>query len=191
MTPILFAGGDIRVDPGLPDAAWDRKRRQQYLVRPEVTRPLSVDRWVWPKPRPVAGEPVGDPLPWVSAEDVHQRWASSHVGTDGWVVIAIGVVAVDSHAREVLARSGIDAEVVVGPGWRFLGYDIADAGDTSGLSNCGYEGHELEPPADLGCAPERPRPLLREGRAKGGRGARTPAGGWFTREGFRSTLVTR
>jgi hypothetical protein len=33
--------------------------------------------------------------------------------------------------------------------------------------------------------------LSREGRAKGGRGARTPAGGWFTREGFRSTLVTR
>jgi hypothetical protein len=43
-----------------------------------------------------------------------------------------------------LATSGIDTQLVAGPGWRFLGYDIADAGDISGLSNCGYEGHELE-----------------------------------------------
>jgi hypothetical protein len=34
--------------------------------------------------------------------------------------------------------------VVVGTRWRFLGYDIADAGDISGLSNCGFEGRELE-----------------------------------------------
>jgi hypothetical protein len=144
MTPILFVGADIRVDPGLPDAAWDRKRREQFLIRPEVTRPLSVDPWVWPKARPEAGEPVGDPLPWVSVDDVRERWASQE-GSDGWVAVAIGAVATDSRARELLAMErGIKTEVVVGTRWRFLGYDIADAGDISGLSNCGFEGRELE-----------------------------------------------
>jgi hypothetical protein len=141
--PILFAGGDIRMDPELPDAAWDHKRREQYLIRPEVTRPLSVDPWVWPKPKPKAGEPVGDPLPWVSVEVVRQRWASQEDG-DGWAVIAIGALVTDVRAQEVLARSGIDTAIVVGTRWRFLGYDIADAGDISGLSNCGYEGRGLE-----------------------------------------------
>jgi hypothetical protein len=34
--------------------------------------------------------------------------------------------------------------VVVGTRWRFLGYDIADVGDISGLSNSGFESRELE-----------------------------------------------
>jgi hypothetical protein len=144
VTYILFAGCDVRVDPELPDVAWDKKRRELFLIRPEVTRPLSVDPWVWPKPRPVAGEPVGCPLPWVSVDDVRRRWASQE-GRDGWVSIAIGAVAADSHARELLAKGrGIKTEVMAGSQWRFLGYDIADASDISGLSNCGYEGWALE-----------------------------------------------
>jgi hypothetical protein len=37
---------------------------------------------------------------------------------------------------------GINADVHVEAGWRFVGYDVADEGNISGLSNCGYT--ELE-----------------------------------------------
>jgi hypothetical protein len=85
----------------------------------------------------------GPPIALGDRRDVRRRWASQE-GSYGWVVIAIGVVAADSHAREILAKErGIKTEVVVDTWWRFLGYDIADAGDISGLSNCGYEGGEL------------------------------------------------
>ncbi len=100
---VVFVGCDIRVDPELPDVTWDLTRRELFLIRPEVARPLSIDPWVWPKPSPVAGEPVGYPLPWVSVEDVRQRWASQE-GSDGWVSIAIGAVVEDVSAREVLAN---------------------------------------------------------------------------------------
>jgi hypothetical protein len=32
MTPILFVGGDIRVDPDLPDPTWDLERRERFPV---------------------------------------------------------------------------------------------------------------------------------------------------------------
>jgi len=136
---VLFAGADVRVDPELPDAAWDRSRRELYLLRPDVARPLSVDTSVWPRPESVAGE-LGDSLPWVGAEAVRRRWATSPAGrSDRSVVVALGVVAADTRARQILAQQrGIDTEVTVGPSWRFLGFDIVDGG-ISGLSNCGFD----------------------------------------------------
>jgi len=140
MTVILFAGSDIRVNPRLPDPSWDADRRGRYLLRPEIVRPLSVDRSVWARPEG-AGQGVGDPLPWIWVEEVRRRWTSSRGGSGGgWVVIAIGVVAVDVEARDHLATDwGIDTELEVDSAWRFLGHDVVDEGNISGLSNCGFD----------------------------------------------------
>jgi hypothetical protein len=59
-----------------------------------------------------------------------------------WVVIAIGAVAAVAHSREMLARGGIDTELVAETNWQFLGFDVVD-GSISGLSNCGFEAGEL------------------------------------------------
>ena len=143
MTVILFAGGDIRVSPELPDPSWDADRRERYLLRPEIVRPLSVDQCVWPRPEHREG--LGGPLPWVDVEAVRLRWMSTPGGSaSGWVVIAIGVVVDDAEAREHLAvRRGIGTVLEVGPAWRFLGYDVADEGNISGLSNCGFDGGDV------------------------------------------------
>ena len=140
MTVILFAGGDIRVSPELHDPSWDADRRERYLLRPDIGRPLSVDRCVWPQPERREG--LDDPLPWVGVEAVRRRWISSRGGSvTGWAVIAIGVVAADVAAREHLAtHRGIDTMLEVGSTWRVLGYDVADEGSISGLSNCGFDG---------------------------------------------------
>ena len=50
-----------------------------------------------------------------------------------------------SDDEALAASQGIETEMVVEPGWRPLGFDIAD-GAISGLSNCGYlpdEAHAL------------------------------------------------
>lgn len=47
----------------------------------------------------------------------------------GWSTVALA------------ASQGIEAALVVEPGWQRLGFDVAD-GAISGLSNCGYEADE-------------------------------------------------
>ncbi len=143
MTIILFAGGDIRVAPELPDPSWGTDRRERYLLRPEISRPLSVDRTVWPAPDRSVHE-VDHPLPWIGVEAVRRRWMSSQGGNGDWALVAIGTVAADAEAREHLARHrGIDSVLDVGPAWRLLGYDVADEGNISGLSNCGFGEDEM------------------------------------------------
>jgi hypothetical protein len=145
VTTILFAGADVRVNPDLPDPTWDERRREAFLIRTDVRRPLSLDTTVWPRPARVDGQPVEEPLPWVGVESVRRRWAQWQPDGDrAWVIVAIGAVAADTDAREKLANgSGIDTELVADPNWRFLGFDIVD-GSISGLTNCGFEPGELE-----------------------------------------------
>jgi len=59
------------------------------------------------------------------------------------LVIALGIVAAHPQEGQAIAKAvGADAELKVQPGWDFLGFDVAD-GTTSGLSNCGYDEHQL------------------------------------------------
>jgi hypothetical protein len=46
--PLLVIGLDLREDRRTPPAAWDAERRDQFLLRPDVARPLSLDPTVWP-----------------------------------------------------------------------------------------------------------------------------------------------
>jgi hypothetical protein len=71
---ILYAGADVREPVDLPDDDWVQDRRETYLLRPDVSRPLSVDATVWGRAggtgaqtfesplaeRPVQGAPLRD-----------------------------------------------------------------------------------------------------------------------------------
>ena len=140
MTRIFYAGADVRESCAQPDNDWTQDRREGFLLRLDVIRPLSVDPNVWGLARRPVDEKTGTPLPWISIDDALHKyvaWADSNA-----TAIAIGVVAEDAADESILATTtGVDAELVTAPDWVFLGFDVAD-GSTSGLSNCGYDASE-------------------------------------------------
>ena len=144
MARTLFAGAEVRVDPEPPDPSWDDARRETYLLRRDVRRPLSVDRAVWTAGAMANGQPSPQALSWVGVEEVRQR-AVDAAATRPFhaVTIVIGLVIATANDEALAASQGIENEVVVEPRWRSLGFDIAD-GTISGLSNCGYKAEEAD-----------------------------------------------
>ena len=140
MTRIFYAGADVRESCAQPDNDWTQDRREEFLLRLNVVRPLSVDPNVWGLAQRPADEKAGTPPPWISIDDaLHKFVASADCNA---TAIAIGVVAEDAEEESILATTaGVDAELVAEPDWVFLGFDVAD-GSTSGLSNCGYDASE-------------------------------------------------
>lgn len=135
---ILYAGTDLRQHPGRRDDSWTRDRRDRYLLSPEVARPLSVERRVWGA---VAGH-EDPPRPWIAVEEVLDRVPVAEP-MDAWVAVVLGIVAVDAAEAAAIGQTmGADKDLVVDPGWTFLGFDVAD-GDISGRSNCGYDDAEM------------------------------------------------
>jgi hypothetical protein len=134
MMQVFYAGAEWRVDPTLLEEAWSLSRREQYLLRPEIRRPLALDPNVWP--RAGAEQPV--PLPWVSVDEVMRQ--GEELARDGNCLIVLGAVAEDEReAAELRRESGVDARLDVDAGWTALGFDIVDEpGFISGLCNCGY-----------------------------------------------------
>ena len=142
MMRILYGGADIREHPSRPDDAWTQERRDAFQLRPDVTRPLSLDPNVWSGARDPAGQAAPTPLPWVSVEDVLERFESRARPRDA-VVIVIGVVAEGPGEEAALRnRTGVEVELSARPDWRFVGFDVAD-GTVSGLTNCGYDADEV------------------------------------------------
>ena len=140
MTRIFYAGADVRESCAQPDNDWTQDRREGFLLRLDVLRPLSVDPNVWGLARRPADEKAGTPLPWISVDDALHKYVGS--ADANATTIAIGVVAEDAEEESILATTtGVDAELVAEPDWVFLGFDVAD-GSTSGLSNCGYDASE-------------------------------------------------
>jgi hypothetical protein len=137
-------GFDVR-DACDPGATWDGARRDLYLLRGDAPRPLSVDVRVWPG----LFDTVLSPPAWTGPnqglwEDLFaMREALGPLGptpSPAWTV-AVGWVAQAGVFQptewgpfiEPVTPSSLGAE------WTLLGFDVADAGFISGLSNCGYE----------------------------------------------------
>ena len=139
MARVLYVGADVREHPARNNDDWTSDRREKYLLRPDVARPLSVDPNVWSQARAPGAEGRETPLlPWISVEAVLQRARSWEAPGDR-IVIALGVVAEDSQEEADIADGmGAKAELEVRPSWDFLGFDVAD-GTISGLCNCGYD----------------------------------------------------
>lgn len=149
-------GFDIRVDFKAQSNYWTQKRRKTYLLNAEVEQPLSVDSAVWPSvfefpsiiadgmPRPAAPRLAVDAAVieqqlWLNLEAMRKSVRNSN-GIGG-KEIAIEILAEtelspDKFGSSILERSPTPSEL---PGQSQLaGYDLADAGFLSGLSNCAY-----------------------------------------------------
>lgn len=146
MTSLAYAetvlGFDAREDFLAPGESWSAERRRTYLLRDDVVKPLSVDALVWPSvlhelPVPDCGGVVADL--WNDLADLRAALAERPT-------VAHRIVAVSWISDDAAAKGGPPhrdpSPATLGPEWELLGYDVADGGCISGLSNCGYT--ELE-----------------------------------------------
>ena len=128
----------------LPDADWNSPRNLLYLINRSVVLPKSVDSNVWDEPYcDFFAGPVRLPLPYWN--DLSRLDATlSLVDSNYLTTIAITICGGRSLPQSV---ENLPADPIEFPADRFsffLGYDIADEGLTSGLSNCGYKEEDRE-----------------------------------------------
>ncbi len=144
MIPLCF---DLRDDAAAFLARdWTDARRALYLLRDDVAWPKSVDSLVWPSPI-----------------DGDQRDPVDRADMRGWVLglwsnldllpapektahrIRIDLLLDRSPVGDDFWRLLDDGPApVLGPSdsWPVIGFDVADTGFISGLSNCGYGDEE-------------------------------------------------
>ncbi len=157
----LVLGYDAR-EMYLPASAnWTTQRRREFLLRSNVDKPLSTDGLVWPSIFDTGEAPGltpserkscgldGLPLPvWIGPnrplwEDIEAlKWDALRADSGHrpfWLV----AISLDGD-NETERYSAPLARISHPPNWTFLGFDVADSGLLSGLSNCGYDPAELE-----------------------------------------------
>ena len=138
---------------------WLEQRRTQYLLRPDVSMPLSTDDAVWPTMFDIESDSA--------ASLTRPQWTGRNGGLwddlgrltqcleDAWgatwppcrlvaVTVAYGPLSADQRA-EWDERTTEVTPAVPSPEWDRLGYDVSDDWLLSGLSNCGYHGDEVGP----------------------------------------------
>lgn len=134
-------GFDLRLHRSTLPALWDDLRRDTYLLRRDVSAPLSVDSLVWPRPAWLdAIERWNSSDPWSSLDELVSL-AGDRIGSSE--IIAVAGVCQDAPHNwpEPMKPAATD----VNPGeisseWSFLGYDVADwYSDVSALSNTAYD----------------------------------------------------
>ncbi len=155
-------GYDLRLGfSGFADAHWDAKKREVFLLRPDIVCPASVDPWIWPSvfryhhlyPTPavaphqgaIAIEPTGFEHSvtclWPSLEGMAACFAEHRLAVSV-VPIAIVLLGDDGRVGSDHSIAVLDAgRMCAAPpdDRKLLGYDVADHGLTSGLSNCGHD----------------------------------------------------
>ncbi|MFP6757397.1 MAG: hypothetical protein VCC99_04155 [Alphaproteobacteria bacterium] len=144
MIPLGF---DLRDDAAVYLAReWTDARRALYLLRDDVAWPKSVDSLVWPSP--IDGDrrnPVDrtDMRGWVLG-----LWSNLDLlpATDTTAHrIRIDLLLDRAPARDDFFRFLDDGPPPLlghSESWAVIGFDVADTGFISGLSNCGYDDEE-------------------------------------------------
>ena len=129
------------------DLSWPERRRETYLYKPSVTRPLSVDTAVWPSifsldNKATWASHFGYQESWADLSELQQALTKYH---DLCPVRPFRIIAIALFLGEYNCRDGIDWGIRIPPdvkpdripeGWQFLGYDVADSFLLSVLSNC-------------------------------------------------------
>jgi hypothetical protein len=158
-------GFDIRELWIEPDRLWDQPRRNTFLLQPAVQKPLSVDPLVWTSFFDT-GQGLGLPASERQRLRLAGRRTPAWIGPSGllWsdlssmmvfysaerdriqkhVVLAVGWVsdAEFSDAGAFGPHRSPTQPAVRDPGWRRLGYDVADGSLLSGLMNCALREEE-------------------------------------------------
>ncbi len=161
MTDDRLLGFDVREPRANLDGLWDAARCATYLLRPDVTWPLSTDTLVWPS---VFDKGQGPGLPDPERQRLHLAgvpvpaytgpnaglWEDAprmlrHLRAYSLAARSAVVIAISWFSRGGFAEAGRFGPYLVPtspaarqPNWEFLGFDIADGSLLSGLSNCGY-----------------------------------------------------
>jgi hypothetical protein len=145
-------GFDIREMWSQMDATWPESRKASYLLRADVTKVLSVDPLVWPRVVRGVEKNVRAPSQWRDLglwENLHhlQEYLQQNAGATQRPYQVIGITllrnALPVHEQEMWASLAPTVPAALNKQWTFLGYDVADEGFISGLSDCGYEADEL------------------------------------------------
>jgi hypothetical protein len=159
---VRVAPEKIRIDPE------DDRYRAEFLLRPDVAWPMSVDGSIWPSvfsverclgPRDeYATVPIDevreDASPWLDLAKM-RAWYEAH-RRPGPRDVCIGVELLTDRPLEgttifyemaggILCGLSVEPAAPSRPpdGSVFLGFDVADAGGISGLMNCGYTPEEM------------------------------------------------
>ena len=158
-------GYDIRVGfSAFADGHWDARKRAVFLLNPEICSPASVDPWIWPSifrylhlyqspiVTPHQGAIAMEPTNfehsvtclWPDLEAMNACIAD-HAVTFPVVPVAIVLHGADAQLQSDHTVAVLDSDrmrAAPPDNWTSLGYDVADQGLTSGLSNSGYNAAE-------------------------------------------------
>jgi hypothetical protein len=137
----------------------DDSLRHEFLLRPEVTCPFSVDKHVWPTHflyHPEIGHLVKQRHPplieadadcsgglWLNLAKMRERLLANKRDA---ILISVELLALESTSLNDFPSPLIYTQTTpnsLPESSVFLGYDVADVGFLSGLSNCGYTPAEL------------------------------------------------
>ena len=145
-------GFDIREMWSQMDVTWPESRKASYLLRADVTKVLSVDSHVWPRVVLGVEKNVRAPSQWRDLglwDNLHhlQEYLRQNANTIQRPYQVIGITllrnALPVPEQEMWASLAPTVPASLNKEWAFLGYDVADEGFISGLSDCGYEADEL------------------------------------------------
>jgi hypothetical protein len=134
------------------DVTWPESRKASYLLRADVTKVLSVDPLVWPRVVRGVEKNVRAPSQWRDLglwENLHhlQEYLQQNAEATQRPYQVIGITllrnALPVYEQEMWASLAPTVPAALNKQWAFLGYDVADDGFISGLSDCGYEADEL------------------------------------------------
>jgi len=141
----LLLGFDARENSMSFGQTWDRDRRHQYLFAERLTKPLSVDPYVWPTVLDQSSESQNSGLnnPLYNDLDELVCQLEKH-DVEDCCVVALACFEPDRCCND----QKWPYKVVTEPprydaSWMFLGFDIvADQSLLSGLMNCGFNDSE-------------------------------------------------
>jgi len=141
MTDTILYGFDARKSAYVADPQWSELRRAQYLLRPEISRPFSVDPHVWGRAFITEPSKAFAPDYWTDLAALRDLCTAKHLGEDSVTLVALAVRGNTDQVRALFmpcTPSKIDLV------WQSLGWDVADSGLISALSNCGYSPEAAE-----------------------------------------------
>jgi|SRR5579884_84926 len=144
MSTEIFLGFDLRQPLAGQIDSWTKVRRAEYLIRPEIATPISVDRCVWP----AVSVNTDDQYPlflWGSMTELREH--SLHP-LEGGVMIDIAALpstedSLNYWQRIMFGRADTDKDSSPQYEVEIFGYDVADRYLVSGLSNCRFSDSEM------------------------------------------------
>lgn len=135
----IVIGFDVREMKTPYLAQWSDERKQTYLIKKQVKKPLSIDRLVWPSVLDDAPNgTVNNICLWRNGNVLKQFFQAMAQGSNEAFCVAFTLLSDDRTSLENFDLAGI-SPAEIGQDWELLGYDVADGGLLSGLTNCGYE----------------------------------------------------